>query len=73
MENRVVKISVRNLVEFILRAGDINVSGKGVRDTEAMQKGSKVQHRQCPQEYQRASMGNDHTVFLSAVPRKTSH
>lgn len=44
MENRVVKISVRTLVEFILREGDINVGSKGVRDTEAMQKGSKI-HR----------------------------
>ncbi|BBF45161.1 DinG family ATP-dependent helicase CPE1197 [Lachnospiraceae bacterium KM106-2] len=39
-----VKISVRNLVEFILRSGDINTSGRGVRDPEAMQLGSKL-HR----------------------------
>lgn len=44
MEKRVVKISVRNLVEFILRSGDIHTGSGGVRDTEAMLKGSKI-HR----------------------------
>ena len=39
-----VKISVRNLVEFIYRQGDITSSGSGTRDTEAMQLGSKI-HR----------------------------
>lgn len=39
-----VKISVRNLVEFMLRSGDINSAGSGVSGTEAMQLGSKI-HR----------------------------
>lgn len=38
MEN----ISVRNLVEFILRNGDIESSSGGVRDTEAMQQGARI-------------------------------
>lgn len=39
-----VKISVRNLVEFIMRSGDIdNTRGSGV-DTDAMQQGSRI-HR----------------------------
>lgn len=43
-ERTVVKISVRNLVEFIYRQGDITSAGSGARDTEAMQLGSKI-HR----------------------------
>lgn len=43
-ERTTVKISVRNLVEFIYREGDITSSGSGVRNTEAMQLGSKI-HR----------------------------
>lgn len=65
MENRVVKISVRNLVEFILRAGDINVGGKGVRDTEAMQKGSKV-HRKIQN-----AMGGDYQAEVSLAQEST--
>ena len=39
-----VKLSVRNLIEFVLRSGDI-VSGKtGTRDVQAMQEGSRI-HR----------------------------
>ena len=41
MEKKVVRISVRNLVEFILRSGDLD-SGSGVQDKEAMQKGSRI-------------------------------
>lgn len=59
MDNRVVKISVRTLVEFILREGDINVGGKGMRDTEAMQKGSKI-HRKIQN-----SMGGDYKPEVS--------
>lgn len=59
MEKRIVKISVRTLVEFILRSGDINVGGKGVRDTEAMQKGGKV-HRKIQN-----SMGGDYRAEVS--------
>lgn len=43
MEKPIVRISVRNLVEFILRNGDL-VSGSGISDKEAMLKGSRL-HR----------------------------
>ena len=43
MEKPTVRISVRNLVEFILREGDID-SRRGAMDKEAMQKGSRL-HR----------------------------
>ncbi|MCI5901102.1 MAG: ATP-dependent DNA helicase [Blautia sp.] len=43
MEKPVVHISVRNLVEFILRSGDLD-SRKTTADKEAMQKGSRI-HR----------------------------
>ncbi|HAU85901.1 MAG TPA: helicase [Lachnospiraceae bacterium] len=59
MGKRLVKISVRNLVEFILRSGDINVGSKGVRDTEAMQKGSKI-HRKIQN-----AMGGDYRPEVS--------
>lgn len=39
-----IKISVRNLVEFILRSGDIDNRGAGGMQTEAMQRGSRI-HR----------------------------
>ena len=42
-EKPIVRISVRNLVEFILRNGDL-VSGSGTSDKEAMLKGSRL-HR----------------------------
>lgn len=44
MEKNMVKISVRNLVEFIFREGDINSSGFGTKNTEAMALGNKI-HR----------------------------
>ena len=40
----VIKISVRNLVEFILRSGDLDNRTGGRRDTDAMQEGSRI-HR----------------------------
>ena len=43
MEKKVVRISVRNLVEFILRS-EIWTAEAGVQDKEAMQKGSRI-HR----------------------------
>ena len=43
MDKPVVRISVRNLVEFILRSGDLDNRG-GASDREAMQKGSRL-HR----------------------------
>ena len=58
-----VKISVRNLVEFIMRSGDIdNTRGSGV-DTDAMQQGSRI-HRKIQR-----SMGSnyDAEVPLSII------
>ena len=37
-----VKISVRNLVEFILRSGDITTSESGLADPDAMQEGTRI-------------------------------
>ncbi len=39
-----IRVSVRNLVEFLFREGDIISGGSGVRDTESMRLGSKI-HR----------------------------
>lgn len=36
------KISVRNLVEFILRSGDLTTSSGGLRDSDAMQEGTRI-------------------------------
>ncbi|MBQ7200210.1 MAG: hypothetical protein IJS24_02415, partial [Eubacterium sp.] len=58
----VVKISVRNLVEFILRSGDLTSSGSGVRNTEAMLEGSRI-HRKIQK-----SMGSG---YESEVPLYT--
>lgn len=44
MDINTVKISVRTLVEFIFREGDINSTGFGVKNTEAMALGNKI-HR----------------------------
>ena len=41
-ERRELKISVRNLVEFIFREGDINSTGLGTRNPEAMQLGNRI-------------------------------
>ena len=43
-EKEIVKISVRSLVEFIFREGDITSAGSGAKNTEAMQLGNKI-HR----------------------------
>ncbi|MCH5264968.1 MAG: ATP-dependent DNA helicase [Lachnospiraceae bacterium] len=43
-EKEIVKISVRSLVEFVFREGDITSTGSGAKNTEAMQLGSKI-HR----------------------------
>ena len=42
-ENR-IRISVRNLVEFLLRSGDIDSRRKGKKETEAMAAGARI-HR----------------------------
>ena len=44
MDKHIVKISVRNLVEFILRSGDLDNRRDKTSDKEAMQLGSRV-HR----------------------------
>lgn len=44
MEKERIKISVRNLVEFILRSGNLDNRRTSVADWEAMQKGSRI-HR----------------------------
>lgn len=44
VEKEVIRISVRNLVEFILRSGDLDNRRGGFADKEAMAKGSKI-HR----------------------------
>ena len=41
-----IKISVRNLVEFILRSGDIDNRGAGGMQMEAMQRGSRIHRKQ---------------------------
>ncbi|MDO4262254.1 MAG: ATP-dependent DNA helicase [Eubacteriales bacterium] len=44
MERTAVRISVRNLVEFLLRSGDLDNRYSGRRDAQAMQAGSRL-HR----------------------------
>lgn len=44
MEQTVIRISVRSLVEFLLRSGDLDNRYSGRRETEAMQAGSRL-HR----------------------------
>ncbi len=41
----IFKISVRNLVEFILRSGDITTSRSSLRDSDAMQEGTKIHQK----------------------------
>ena len=43
-KKEVLRISVRNLVEFILRSGDLDARREGFADKEAMAKGSRI-HR----------------------------
>lgn len=63
-KEKTVKISVRNLVEFILRSGDINNTKATGSDKDAMQAGSKM-HRKI----QRRMGSNYH----AEVPLKTIH
>ena len=44
MEQTVIRISVRNLVEFLLRSGDLDNRYGGRKEAEAMQAGSRL-HR----------------------------
>ena len=45
MEQKIIRISVRNLVEFLLRSGDLDHRYSGRRDAEAMQAGSRLHRR----------------------------
>lgn len=61
-----IKISVRNLVEFILRSGDLTTSSTGVRDTDAMLEGTRIHkklQRQMGAVYQ-AEVPLQHTTTL---------
>lgn len=60
------KISVRNLVEFILRSGDLTTASGGLRDTDAMQEGTRIHkklQRQMGASYQ-AEVALRHTTTL---------
>ena len=37
-----IRISVRNLVEFIMRSGDLSTSQTGLKDPDAMQEGARI-------------------------------
>ena len=37
-----IKISVRNLVEFIMRSGDLSISSTSLKDPDAMQEGTRI-------------------------------
>ena len=39
---RVIKISVRDLVEFVMRSGDIDSTRSSSRELDAMKKGTKL-------------------------------
>ena len=61
MEEKIIRISVRNLVEFILREGDIDNRKAGLLDKEAMQLGGRI-HRKIQRQ-----MGSD---YHAEVPLK---
>ena len=61
MEEKIIRISVRNLVEFILREGDIDNRKAGLPDKEAMQLGGRI-HRKIQRQ-----MGSD---YYAEVPIK---
>lgn len=58
----IVRISVRNLVEFIYRSGDIDNRSGGISETEAMQAGSRI-HKKIQKQ-----MGTD---YRAEVPLRT--
>lgn len=60
-KKEIVKISVRNLVEFIFRQGDITSAGSGAPNTEAMQMGNKI-HRKIQK-----SMGSGYESEVSLL------
>ena len=61
-ESPMIRISVRNLVEFILREGNIDNRTGGGQDPENMQMGSRI-HRKIQRQ-----MGSD---YQAEVPLKT--
>ena len=61
MEEKIIRISVSNLVEFILREGDIDNRKAGLPDKEAMQLGGRI-HRKIQRQ-----MGSD---YYAEVPLK---
>lgn len=61
MEEKIIRISVRNLLEFILREGDIDNRKAGLPDKEAMQLGGRI-HRKIQRQ-----MGSD---YYAEVPLK---
>lgn len=64
MEEPIIRISVRNLVEFILRTGDIDNRTSGNMERDAMLQGSKL-HRKIQRR-----MGSD---YHAEVPLKTEY
>lgn len=40
-----IKLSVRNLVEFIMRSGDLSTSQTGLKDPDAMQEGTRIHQK----------------------------
>ena len=65
MDNPITRISVRNLVEFILQSGDLD-SRRGTIDKEAMLKGSRL-HRKLQKQ-----MGSEYRAEVS-LKRKTDY
>lgn len=64
MDKEVIRISVRNLVEFILRSGDLDTRKGAFADREAMAKGSRIHRkiqRQMGASYQ-AEVSMSHTT-----------
>ena len=59
MESQVIRISVRNLVEFILRSGDIDNRITGSMEKDAMLQGSRI-HRKIQKR-----MGSDYRAEVS--------
>ena len=67
-EKEIINLSVRGLVEFMFRGGDITSGGSGVRDTDAMQMGSRI-HRKIQKQM---GIGYEAEVALFAVFSLTS-
>ena len=63
LEQPCIRISVRNLVEFILRHGDID-NRTGGADKDAMQQGSRI-HRKNPENSRGAEYRAGSSVKIS--------